>query len=286
MALEFNIFSLLVFGISVIALPIIFLKFIPPESAAKTPAFGFAIGGFFVLLGFIVAFFIFSSAFSMAVLAFSSLFILPFLVLILHSYSSDRPREQANTQSFTSKSFTDIIKKHEKLMTFYLLLFFGMAVIFAILFAMMPSEISNSAFSQQLTLFGISPGGHFSLPYAEILMNNIVLVFVAFALSVFYGAGSIFVLSYNASIAGVMYGAPLKVLIWGSTSVAPFYANILSYIPHTVVEIVAYLLAAVAGGILVSRREEDILEATFIFCIALALIFFGYYLEITVPGSF
>ena len=286
MALEFNIFSLLVFGISVIALPIIFLKFIPPESAAKSPGFGFAIGGFFILLGFIVAFFIFSSSFSMAVLAFGSLFILPFLVLILHSYSKERPREQATTQNFTAKSFTSIIKKHEKLMTFYLMLFFGMAIIFAILFAMMPVEISQPAFSQQLSLFGISPQGNFSLPYAEILMNNLVLVFVAFALSIFYGAGSIFVLSYNASIAGVMYGAPLKVMIWGTANVAPFYANLLSYIPHTVVEIVAYLIAAVAGGILVSRREEDILEATFLFCIALALIFFGYYLEITVPGSF
>ncbi|MBI5332205.1 MAG: hypothetical protein HZB65_01395 [Candidatus Aenigmarchaeota archaeon] len=286
MALEFNIFSLLVFGISVIALPLIFMKFIPPESAAKNPGFGFAIGGFFILLGFIVAFFIFSSSFSMAILAFGSLFILPFLVLILHSYTKDRPREQATTQNFTAKSFTSIIKKHEKLMTFYLMLFFGMAMIYAILFSVLPTEISQPAFSQQLALFGAGPAGNFTLPYAEILINNLILVFVAFALSIFYGAGSIFVLSYNASIAGVMYGAPLKVMIYGNTAVAPFYANLMSYIPHTIVEIMAYLLAAVAGGILVSRREEDILEATFLFCIAIALIFFGYYLEITIPGSF
>ena len=75
-------------------------------------------------------------------------------------------------------------------------------------------------------------------------------------------------------------------MIWGNVGFAPFYANLLSYIPHTIVEIMAYLFAAVAGGILVSRREEDILEATFLFCIAIALVFLGWYIEVTVPGSF
>ena len=284
MAMELNLFSLIVFGIGVVALPLIFMKLVSPDSVKKNPGYGFVIAAFFVLIGFMAAFFVFSIALSIAMLAFGSLLMLPFLVKVLDAEAAEKEKELASWKNFSSKSFGMILKKHENLITFYILLFFGMAIEYMFLFAFLPPDISKSAFSQQLSLFG--PAGHFSIPYANILLNNLQILFIAFVLSVFYGAGSIFVLSYNASIAGVMYGAPIRTLIWGSTTAAPFYANLLSYIPHTIVEIMGYLFAAVAGGILVSRREEDILEATFLFCIALALIFFGWYLEVTIPGSF
>jgi len=284
MGMDLNIFSLVVFGIGVVGLPLIFMKLVSPEAVKKNPGYGFVIAAFFVLIGFMAAFFIFSVALSMAMLAFGSLLMLPFLVKILDADAEQKTPEEATLKSFSSKSFGAILKKHENMITFYMLLFFGMAVEYMFLFAFLPPDISQSAFSQQLSLFG--PAGHFSVPYANILLNNLQILFIAFVLSVFYGAGSMFVLTYNASIVGVMYGAPIKALIWGNVGFAPFYANLLSYIPHTIVEIMAYLFAAVAGGILVSRREEDILEATFLFCIAIALVFLGWYIEVTVPGSF
>jgi uncharacterized membrane protein SpoIIM required for sporulation len=282
--MEMNVFSLVVFGIGVVALPLIFMKLVSPDSVRKNPGYGFVIAAFFTLIGFLAAYFIFSVALSMAMLAFASLMMLPFLVKLLDADASEKPKEDASVKSFTSKSFGEILKKHENLITFYMLLFFGMTIEYMFLYVFLPPDITKSAFSQQLNLFG--PAGHFGLPYADILINNIQILFIAFVLSIFYGAGSIFVLGYNASIAGVMYGAPFKTLIWGAAATGPFYANLLSYVPHTIVEIMAYLFAAVAGGILVSRRDEDILEATFLFCIAIALIFFGWYLEVTVPGSF
>lgn len=282
--MEMNIFSLIVFGIGVVALPLIFMKLVNPDAVKKNPGYGFVIAAFFTLIGFLAAYFIFSVALSMAMLAFASLMMLPFLVKLLDADASEKPKEEASVKSFTSKSFGDILKKHENMITFYMLLFFGMTIEYMFLYVFLPPDITKSAFSQQLNLFG--PTGHFGLPYADILINNLQILFIAFVLSIFYGAGSIFVLGYNASIAGVMYGAPFKTLLWGAAAAGPFYAHLLSYVPHTIVEIMAYLFAAVAGGILVSRRDEDILEATFLFCIAIALIFFGWYLEVTVPGSF
>jgi uncharacterized membrane protein SpoIIM required for sporulation len=283
--MEISLVSLLIFAIGVIGLPIIFIKFIAPESLKKQPGFAFVVAAFFVLIGFMAAFFVFMPALSMAMLAFSSLLLLPFVILMIEPSPEEEVEKEVRLKSsFNLDFFSRIMKKHEKLITFYMLLFFGMVIEYMLLFAFLPPGLSDTAFSQQLQAFG--PVGKFSMTsHMDILVNNLQVLFIAFALSVFYGAGSLLILNLNASIAGVMYGAPMKILFWGSTVAAPVYTNLLAYIPHTVIEIVGYLFAAVAGGILAMRQnKEELIEAIIMFSIGVALIFIGYIVEINLPA--
>ncbi|MBI2583379.1 MAG: stage II sporulation protein M [Candidatus Aenigmarchaeota archaeon] len=289
------VLSFIVFIFGIIVLPLVFVRIIYPGLLRKKPSFAAITAAFFVLLGFFVSFFIFQAALSIAIIAFSSLMILPFVIKFLESEEKpsvhlpeQQPENQAQSfyikpqrQWLYSRSLTEIFQRHEKLILFYIFLFAGMAIEYTLLFAVLPPGINENAFSNQLQL--LQPRGSFVAPelFWSILTNNIQLVFVAFALSVLYGSGSILILSYNASIAGVLYGSSIRTLIYGTP---PFAANIIAFLPHTIIEILGYLLAAVAGGILINGLyRENIRDSLIIFAFALTMIIVGAWVEIIVP---
>ena len=277
-----NIPSLLIFIVGIVVMPLIFIKLINLDSIRKKTYLAMIMAGFFVLVGFIAAFFIFSSAISLAMIAFSSLLLLPFIIKILEK---EKPVEEKKHDTklydwFNPSNISRILRRHDQLIKFYLFVFFGMALEYALLFAVLQPDISTNAFSNQLSLFG--PTGNFfnTDVFSNIIENNLQILIISFALSIFYGAGSIFILNYNASIVGVMYGSTFRTLIWGTPL---FYSNILFYIPHTVLEITAYLLAAVAGGLLVrGLYKETIKDAVVIFTLSVLLILVAGYVEIAV----
>jgi uncharacterized membrane protein SpoIIM required for sporulation len=273
--MPFNVLSLIAFVLGVVVLPLIFSKFIYPDLIKKKPAFAAIAAAFFVLIGFIAAFFVFSASLSMAMVAFGSLLLLPFIIKILE------PNTEYELPKGKPRRLSDIFKTHNRLIVFYIFLFFGMALEYMLLFAVLPPALSDSAFSNQMALIG--PVAQFGLPdaFATILGNNLMILIIAFALSVFFGAGSIFVLNYNASIAGVLYGSAFRTLIWGT---APFTANLLFFIPHTILEILAYLLAAVGGGILVrGLTKENIRDSAVLFVISLMVLILAAWVEVQVP---
>ena len=79
----------------------------------------------------------------------------------------------------------------------------------------------------------------------------------------------------------MLYGSSFRTLLYGT---APFASNIIFFLPHTILEIVGYLLAAVSGGILVRGLDKDnVYDALIIFTIALSLIFVAGWVEVVVP---
>jgi len=273
--MAFDIFSLIAFILGIVALPLIFTRFIYPDLLKKKPAFAAIAAAFFVLIGFIAAFFVFSTALSMAMVAFGSLLLLPFIVKILE------PNTEYSPPRGKAVRLSDIFKTHNRLIVFYIFLFFGMALEYMLLFSVLPPQLGDVAFSNQMALIG--PVAQFGQPeaFVAILGNNLMILIIAFALSVFFGAGSIFVLNYNASIAGVLYGSAFRTLLWGT---APFTANLLFFIPHTILEILAYLLAAVGGGILVrGLTKENIRDSAVLFVISLMVLIVAAWVEVQVP---
>lgn len=267
---------MIAFILGVVVLPLAFAKFVYPDLTKKRPAFAAIAAAFFVLIGFIAAFFVFYGALSMAMISFGSLLLLPFIVKILE------PNTEFEPERGKSHTLSDIFQTHNKLIMFYIFLFFGMALEYTLLFAVLPPALSDVAFSNQLAAIG--PVGHMAVPelFMLILGNNIVILIIAFALSVFFGAGSIFVLSYNASIAGVLYGSAFRTLIWGT---APLVAtNILLFLPHTILEILSYLVAAVGGGLLVRGLDKDtIRDSSVLFVISLMILITAAWVEASLP---
>lgn len=266
--------ALLAFILGAVLLPLIFSRLVRIETIKRRHAMAAVASAFFALIGFVAAYFIFASALSIAMIAFASLMLLPYIIKIL---------EEEKVSRYEKLSVRNVFRTHEKLTMFYIFLFVGMAIEFAILFAVLPPGIGNAAFETQMAAIG--PAGSFfdAGLFADILANNMQILIIAFVLSLFYGAGSILVLSYNASIAGVLYGSTFRALIWGTPA---FVGNILLYLPHTIIEILAYLLAAVAGGILVKGITRDrVKDASVIFVMSAILIIIAAVVEVSFPLS-
>src|SRR3989344_2376944 len=253
------------FIIGVVILPLLFIKFINVELLEKRPLMAFLLSSFFIIIGFISSLFIFYSELSIGMIAISSLLILPFVTKILQYHKEKKKKSRVFIKS--------ILVKHDKIIEFYISLFFGMVLSYIFLFSIIPSHIVDVSFQHQLSKF--SPGDFVSPPFFEIIKNNLVIVVIAFSFSVFYGAGSIFVLNYNASIIGAFYGFILRSFLYSM----PISINIVSLIPHTFLEILAYLLASIAGGIL-AHGKKDYKDATTFFVLSILLIVIAGYFEV------
>src|SRR3989338_11708642 len=139
--------SLFLFIVGIVILPLIFLKFIDINLPKKRPETAFLIAGFFVLIGFVASFFVFYSDLSIGMVAFSSLLMLPFVIKISEYHKERRRRKR---QPFAYE-MNNIFMKHDKIIQFYIFLFFGMAISYIVLFSTLPDSMVNNAFSSQLS---------------------------------------------------------------------------------------------------------------------------------------
>src|SRR3989338_751043 len=273
-----EILSVILFLVGITLVALIFKKAMSPDNLKKNMRSAAFVSLLLVVFGFFISMFIFYSALSLATVAFSSLLLLPYNMNVFHMRAK-----------CASRKWSHIFHRHNELIKFYLYSFFGMAVAYAMLFALFPPDLSDHLFSSQMSATGLA--GNFSNPeiFFEIISNNLVLVFVAFALSIFYGAGSLYILNYNASLLGMLYGNVFRILIWSVPSI--WLVNPILYLPHTILEIIGYLLAAVAGGILseinlshINRRY--LLDSITLLIISINIILMAGYIEVILPGMF
>lgn len=148
-------------------------------------------------------------------------------------------------------AFGKVFKRHGRAVELYFNLFFGMTIAFAIFYASLPTDTTNILFSEQNEKFASGFFKEQTSSFTLILVNNIGLLIFFFLLSLFYGFGSIFLLSWNASILGVMWGRALK-----STILLSILKSTLFAFPYLLPEVLAYFLAAIAGGIVSINLAE------------------------------
>jgi uncharacterized membrane protein SpoIIM required for sporulation len=199
----------------------------------------------------------------------------------------DVDKEQAKT--IKSANF---LTRHRYTVAFYSFLFIGSAIAFVFLFGVHGENTVNVAFKNQLNLLSPGPRGDFRGQgvFESIISNNLRIMLICTLLSLLYGSGAIFILNYNASIAGVMFGSILRSILWGSK---PLYQNLLLYLPHTSLEIFAYLLAAISGGILyratTSQQEGSVKiwlkDSVLLFIISTILLIIAAWAEIQIIST-
>jgi len=202
----------------------------------------------------------YGSSVSLAMIFFTALGLAPFMVRIL--YVEER------------KDITDLhesfLVRHKEVLLVYACLFLGAVLAYSLWFTLLPQPIVNSVFTEQIATLnwvsGVRSGLFFgvsstqSLGFKIIVLNNFKVLAVATLLSFALGSGAIFILTWNASIIAVAVGASARNLIsyyagLGSLAgvAAYFHALPLSLsqlIFHGSLEIVAYFIGGLAGGIL------------------------------------
>jgi len=94
----------------------------------------------------------------------------------------------------------------------------------------------------------------------QIFFNNFKVMLFCLFFSFFYGAGAIFILTWNASVIGAAVGSFVKeklaalALSAGSTNIFHYFQffslGLARYAIHGIPEIAAYFIAGLAGGII------------------------------------
>ncbi|MFH1125893.1 MAG: stage II sporulation protein M, partial [Candidatus Altiarchaeota archaeon] len=185
---------------------------------------------------------------------------------------------------------SNVLSRHRKTIWFYIYLFFGMFLGYLFIWMVLDPASNAVAFKNQMNILSPQPIGSFlgGPTFNFIVINNLRIMLLCVLLSFFHGSGAIFILNYTASIAGVVYGSSFGKLV--GIAGQPILYNPVAYIPHTTLEICAYLFAAIAGGILSKasltayRGMTRMLfkDGVILFLLALILLLVGAYVEVQV----
>ncbi|MBU3905061.1 MAG: stage II sporulation protein M [Nanoarchaeota archaeon] len=247
--------------------------FLKEKLVDKKPEYAFALGIAFATIGLLVAILIFKTSPSFPAVFLTAMAAAPVALRLIKKQEDGK----------------DFFEKYKSLIAVYSYLFFGMAVSFAIWFAILPEKFVTLLFREQLLKFTV---GAFTFSQANlfaILVNNFGLLFFFFLMSFFYGAGAMFLLAWNASILGTMWGNAIKALM-SLLNPGQVIINVLAAFPYLFPEVAAYFFAAIAGGILSANMhtkkgfDKYIGEALLLFWVALALIIVSGVIETVILG--
>ena len=153
---------------------------------------------------------------------------------------------------------------HFKALKVFIYLFMGFVLAMAMWYVFLPSEIVYDLFSSQIATIkaintGTATGSVTSWNFlSAIVMNNLKVLILCVLFSFFYGAGAIFILTWNASVISAAMGTFVRTNLASYAEVAGlfkiagyfhiFSLGILRYMTHGVFEILAYFIGGLAGG--------------------------------------
>ncbi len=168
-------------------------------------------------------------------------------------------------KTITIEKESTILKEHCKALIGLTILFLGITISFSIWYTLLPKEMVNNIFAVQIeTIASINSnlsGNFFSnSSFGIIFMNNIKVLSFCILFSFLYGAGAIFILTWNASVIGTAIGSFARDLLvntstsLGFNSIANYFSalslGLLRYLLHGIPEIFAYFVGGLAGGII------------------------------------
>ena len=159
-----------------------------------------------------------------------------------------------------------LLREHNKAIIFLMFLFFGITLSFVAWYIFLPSDTLNLVFDKQTaTIQSINnqvSGNAYQQfsTFTRIFLNNIKVLAFATLFAFIYGAGAIFILTWNASVIGTAIGNFIRSNLSQYAGLLGFekfasYFNVVSigllrYILHGIPEILAYFYGGLAGGII------------------------------------
>ena len=232
------------------------------------------------------------------------------LVPIIHNIMAKEEYEEVMAR----KSATTFFARHFNLIMIYVWVFIGIILAFAVVYVVVPVDVKQTLFSEQISAFcnitgssncvGSVPNsisGHLSGAVFNSCKNpatrevgacavnifetnGIVLLFIVI-LSLLYGAGAIFIIAWNGSILGILFGE-----FFSSGNHVGWIGFLQSMIiGHGPPELFSYIFGALAGTILsamISRghflkHEVSIItkDVAFLFFLALFSVLYGAIIE-------
>jgi len=139
--------------------------------------------------------------------------------------------------------------------------FLNVVVSFSFLYLVLPASQTQTIFTAQLeTIARVvqgSPTGNYISSFSafgSILSNNLKILILCIVFSFIYGAGAIFILTWNASVMAVAISSFIKYELLNVTTKFGILqittVGLLKYLTHGIPEIMAYFVGALASGMI------------------------------------
>jgi len=199
------------------------------------------------------------------------------LPLMLNIISFEKHKSDLSKNYLRDILFAFFIRngqRSERVLSFFMFLFLGLALAVTFWFVVLPSEIIPNVFYLQLNTIkqinlSLSGGAIIRVYFTRILINNLKVLTFSVLFSLIYGAGAVFIIAWNASVIGVAMGSSIRravteIVPTGFATVAGYSSAIsvglMRYLLHGVPEILAYFVGALAGSLIsiaIVKREYD-----------------------------
>ncbi|MBN1646082.1 stage II sporulation protein M [Candidatus Woesearchaeota archaeon] len=273
----------------------VFEQLFAPRWLEKKPNIIFLLAFVYSEIGILSALWILPQNVDIGSLAFTSLLLLPSLNSLLGLEESIEIKER-------SLSLIRLFKDHWEILRIYFFMFLGVLLSYAFFALVLNDFTTHHLFRSQIGVLGYSgnaagEAASLSGEFWSILFNNIGVMVIAFLFSFMYGAGSIFFLTWNASVWGTIFGYFAKESAHYA-DLNPFmhFGHLfITVFPHMITEAGAYFLVAIAGGVIskaaikekpFSRNFNHVMkDAVFFFFLAIFLLVIAAWLEVYLfPG--
>lgn len=233
-----------------------------PISARRKPWEMFFIGIFYATIAMFLSMWIFHEQASLIMVFLTVLACVPLI------YTTIKQEEEAED----SKKEMVLLKEHSRVLYFLICLFFGFIVAFSAWYVFLPSDMTQSLFSTQIQTINainarigstgsfigvgsISVSGSLTSTelFSKILANNVKVLMFCIFFSFFYGAGAIFILTWNSTVISAAIGNFVRNNLGSLTGISYFSIfsiGVFRYMTHGIFEILAYFMGGLAGGII------------------------------------
>ena len=228
-----------------------------PVNAEKRPWQMFFLGFLYASIGIFIALWIFKDEASLIMVFMITMASIPIF------YNTMKLEE---SKDMIMDSETAILHEHNKAISFFMFLFVGMTFACALWYSVLPTTTINGLFDRQIITIqtinnNVSGNVIVNLnAFWRIFLNNMKVLSFSILFAFIYGAGTIFILTWNATVIGAAIGNFIRSNISSYTSSlglmeAGNYFHVVSlgllkYSIHGIPEIAAYFYGGLAGGIL------------------------------------
>lgn len=225
-------------------------KLVPVKFALKNPWVMFVNGIVISITCLFITFLIFEASIGLITTLLITIAMMPFMVnLIIY-------QEAREEEIITTRTEPNLIRRHGNILKVYTAFFLGMILSLSLVYLLLPETISYKLFQDQIdTINAIRGGATFAGTFETILLNNIGVLLLSFFFSFLFGAGAVFILSWNASVLSVAIGSLAKTI--GGIKALPI--AVLPFLPHGSLEILAYFIGGISGGLIsaaITRRTS------------------------------
>ncbi|MFC2135753.1 stage II sporulation protein M [Bacteroidota bacterium] len=276
---------------------------ITPFKAENKPSKLIFLGFLYCTIAIFLSLWIFKSYASLIMVFLTVMACVPLM------YNTIKMEEEKDLQDMGERW---LLKEHGKALMAFMALFLGVALACTLWYVVMPADTVSTLFETQIaTIQNINPGfnaytGNAQIgtvsSFIRIFLNNVKVLIFCILFSFVYGAGAIFILTWNSSVIGAAMGNFIRSnLAYYSDLVGfdklsqyfqIFSIGLLKYVIHGVPEILAYFVAGLAGGIIsvavirhdfgTRKFEHILLDSADLVLLSLFLLFIAGLLEVYV----